>query len=87
MQFQSLLFYWDLNEVHGSYVWILKWVNLHWNWINLISALNFPKQWVADYSEVGQTSKIECFMKKKKIIFTKHSILDIWHGSEYTWIS
>ena len=28
IMFQSLLFYSELNEVRGSYVWILKWVNL-----------------------------------------------------------
>ena len=26
---------------------------------------------------------MECFTKRV-IIFTKHSILDVWHGSEYT---
>ena len=35
----------QLNEVCRNYnVWILKWVNLLCNWINLIIVLNFPKQ-------------------------------------------
>ena len=34
----------ELNEVGTNYAWIFKWVNLHCNWINLISVLNFPKQ-------------------------------------------
>ena len=46
--FQSLLFYSKLNKVCSNYVWILKWVNLHCNWVNLINVLSFPKQWVAD---------------------------------------
>ena len=50
-KFQPLSFYSDLIEVGmcRNHVWILKWVNLHCNWMNLISVLNFPKQWVADY--------------------------------------
>ena len=40
------------NEVHGNCAWISKWVNLHFNWINLMSVLNFPKQRVADYKGV-----------------------------------
>ena len=47
----------ELNEVCGNYVWILKCVNLHCNWISLISVLSFPKQWVADYRCVFRTVK------------------------------
>ena len=43
-KFQSLFFHSELNEVHISYVWILKRTNLHCNKINLISVLNFLKQ-------------------------------------------
>ena len=39
----------ELNKVCGNYIWILRWVNLHCNWINLSSILSFPKKWVADY--------------------------------------
>ena len=67
----SLLFYSELNELCGNYVWILKWVNLHCNWINLISVLNFPKQWnfpnfpITDaYSGPCPSSKMECITKK-----------------------
>ena len=45
-EFYSLLFYSELNVVRGSYVWIFKWLNFHCNYIKLISALNFLKQWV-----------------------------------------
>ena len=47
-KFWSLLFHSELNEVCSDYVWILKWVNLHSNWINLINIINFFKQWVTD---------------------------------------
>ena len=30
-KFQSLLFYSELNELCGSYIWVLKWVNFHCN--------------------------------------------------------
>ena len=30
------------------------------------------------------SSLLLVYKKKKMIIFTKHSILDVWHGSEYT---
>ena len=54
----TLLFYSEINEV-CSYVWILKWVNFHCNWISLINVLNFPKQWEADYRRIIKTlSKI-----------------------------
>ena len=63
-----LLFYSELNKVCCNHVWILKWVNLHRNWMNLINVLNFQKQWVAYYTCVlrkpCQTSKIECLTKK-----------------------
>ena len=37
------------------------------------------------YSEPCQISKIECFVKT--IIFlVKHSILDVWQNSEYTFV-
>ena len=52
-KFQSL-FYSELNKVCTNCIWILKWVHLHCNWINLIKA----------YSEPWQTSKMECLMKK-----------------------
>ena len=72
-------------------VWILKLVNLHCNWNNLITVLNFPKQWVADYRRVFRTlssSKMECLSTKVNrfeplTIFAKHSILDVWQGSQY----
>ena len=57
-KFWSLLFYSELNELCGNYVWISKSVNLHCNWINLISVLNFPKQWVANYRCVFRTLPI-----------------------------
>ena len=54
-----VLFYSELNEVYSNYFWILKWLNLHCNRINLISIFNFPKQWIADYRSVFRTlSKI-----------------------------
>ena len=66
-KFRSFVFYSELNEVCGNYVWILKWVNLHCYWINLISVLSFPEQLVADYRwEFRIQSKIydEVFNKK-----------------------
>ena len=38
------------------------------------------------YSELCETSKMECFEKQEwepLNISTKHSILDVWKGSEY----
>ena len=35
VQFQSLLFYSELNKVHGSYIWILKLLDLHKFFFNL----------------------------------------------------
>ena len=44
IKFWSLLFYSELNKVSSNYVWILlEWVNLHCNWINLISVFSIPK--------------------------------------------
>ena len=72
----------ELKEVCSN-VWILKWVNLHCNWINLIS-LSFPKQWVADYRGIFKTlSNILHGVFYLLTIITKHSILDVWQGSEY----
>ena len=51
VKFHSLLLYSQLNKVCSKDVWILKWVNLYRNWINLIGALNFPKR-VADYRRI-----------------------------------
>ena len=42
-------------NVYSNCVWILKWLNLHCNWINLISVFNFSKQWVADYRCIFRT--------------------------------
>ena len=49
-----ILLYSELNKVY-YYFWILKWVNLHCNWINLSSILDFPKQWIANYRGVFRT--------------------------------
>ena len=58
------MFYSRLNQVFGN-VWISKWVNLHCNWISVISVLNFPKQWVENTQE--------CLIHAKMIIvFTPH---------------
>ena len=35
------------------------------------------------YSEPCQTSKTERFTEKPLTAFAKHSILDVWQGSEY----
>ena len=35
VKFQSVIFYSELKEVCGNYVWILKWVNLCCNWIKV----------------------------------------------------
>ena len=84
--------------VCGNYVWILRWVNLHCNWINLLSVLSFLKQWIGEwgrreripdaYSENCQTSKMECLTKTVNSFYpltisAKHFILDIWQGSAY----
>ena len=41
------------------------------------------------YSEPSERFKIECFAKivKSYNYFPKHSILDLWQGSEYTHLS
>ena len=78
-------------SIGDNHVWILKWVNLHYNWINLMSVLNFLKQWVADYKCLFRTQpNIKDGVFNKKVngfypltIFAKHSILDVWQGSEY----
>ena len=85
------MFYQELDKVCGNYVWILKWVNLHRNWFDLIRVLNFSKQWVTDYRCVFRTlSNIQGGVFNKKVngfcpltIFEKHSVLDGWQGSEY----
>ena len=55
VKFQSLLFYSELNKLCGSYISILKWVNLHCIWINIIRVLSFPKQWVSDCRDIFRT--------------------------------
>ena len=53
--------------------------------------LSFLKQWEAvyrSYAEPFQISKMESLMKKAngfqpQAIFAKHSILDVWKGSDY----
>ena len=45
------MLYSELNEVCGSYVWILKWVNFHCNEFSLICILNFPNIWFLQKSE------------------------------------
>ena len=63
-----------LNELCGKYVWILKGVNLHFNWINLINVLNFPKQLAADlYSDIQNPVKhLSWSVYQKKLLAFSH---------------
>ena len=54
------------------------------SWKGLISVVEGTEA----YSEPSQTSKMDSFAKivngvQPLIIFAKHSILDVWQGSEY----
>ena len=81
VKFQSLLFYTELNEVCGNYVWILKWVSFYCNWINLISILNFPKEWVVDYRGI-----LRILQKFQDWLFYKTSqLLAIYYFLQNTW--
>ena len=68
------IFFNDSPEVCDNYVWILRWVNLHCNWINLISILNFPKQWVGFDVWQGSEYYLSCFVM---VLRGMHGNIDI----------